>query len=51
MISDYRYIEEKVEEITSGKMVDIVQNLLELQTWTNSFASGVSIEVRYRLVD
>ena len=39
VISDYDKVAEKVNELTQGKMADVVLNSLGVQTWENSFAS------------
>ncbi|PWU80010.1 MAG: alcohol dehydrogenase [Candidatus Nitrosopolaris wilkensis] len=39
IISEYDRVVEKVNELTQGKMADIVLNSLGVQTWENSFAS------------
>jgi NADPH:quinone reductase-like Zn-dependent oxidoreductase len=47
VISDYDRISEKVREITSGKMADVVVNSLGVNTWDSSFES---IGINGRLV-
>ena len=39
VISDYDKVAEKVNELTQGKMADVVLNSLGVETWENSFAS------------
>ena len=39
VISEYDRVAEKVNELTQGKMADVVLNSLGVQTWENSFAS------------
>ncbi|HET7149402.1 MAG TPA: alcohol dehydrogenase catalytic domain-containing protein [Candidatus Nitrosopolaris sp.] len=39
IISEYDKAAEKVNELTQGKMADVVLNSLGVQTWENSFAS------------
>ena len=39
VISDYDKAAEKVNELTQGRMADVVLNSLGVQTWENSFAS------------
>jgi NADPH:quinone reductase-like Zn-dependent oxidoreductase len=39
VITDYDRVAEKVNELTQGKMADVVLNSLGVQTWENSFAS------------
>ena len=39
IISEYDRVAEKVNELTQGKMADVVLNSLGIQTWENSFAS------------
>jgi len=38
-ITEYDRVAEKVNELTQGKMADVVLNSLGIQTWENSFAS------------
>jgi NADPH:quinone reductase-like Zn-dependent oxidoreductase len=38
IISEYDKVAEKVNELTQGKMADVVLNSLGVQTWENSFA-------------
>ena len=39
IISEYDKLAGKVNELTQGKMADVVLNSLGVQTWENSFAS------------
>src|SRR6266571_2729100 len=39
IIDEYDRVAEKVNELTQGKMADVVLNSLGIQTWENSFAS------------
>lgn len=39
IIDEYDRVVEKVNELTQGKMADVVLNSLGVQTWENSFAS------------
>ena len=39
IITEYDRVAEKVNELTHGKMADVVLNSLGVQTWENSFAS------------
>ncbi len=39
IINEYDRVVEKVNELTQGKMADVVLNSLGVQTWENSFAS------------
>src|SRR5215469_1160002 len=39
LITEYDRVAEKVNELTQGKMADVVLNSLGVQTWENSFAS------------
>ena len=39
IITEYDKVAEKVNELTQGKMADVVINSLGVQTWENSFAS------------
>jgi NADPH:quinone reductase-like Zn-dependent oxidoreductase len=39
IVTDYDRVAEKVNELTQGKMADVVLNSLGVQTWENSFAS------------
>ena len=39
VIGEYDRVVEKVNELTQGKMADVVLNSLGVQTWENSFAS------------
>jgi NADPH:quinone reductase-like Zn-dependent oxidoreductase len=39
IIGEYDRVVEKVNELTQGKMADVVLNSLGVQTWENSFAS------------
>jgi NADPH:quinone reductase-like Zn-dependent oxidoreductase len=39
IIGEYDRIPEKINELTQGKMADVVLNSLGVQTWENSFAS------------
>src|ERR671938_560596 len=39
LISDYDRVTEKVQEITNGKMADVVLNSLGINTWNSSFES------------
>jgi NADPH:quinone reductase-like Zn-dependent oxidoreductase len=39
IITDYNKVEEQVNELTQGKMADVVLNSLGIQTWENSFES------------
>ena len=39
IINEYDRVAEKVNELTQGKMADVVLNSLGVQTWENSFAS------------
>jgi NADPH:quinone reductase-like Zn-dependent oxidoreductase len=39
IITEYDRVAEKVDELTQGKMADVVLNSLGVQTWENSFAS------------
>lgn len=47
MLGDYDNVVEKVDEITDGRMADIVLNSLGVKTWDRSFAS---VGVNGRLV-
>jgi NADPH:quinone reductase-like Zn-dependent oxidoreductase len=38
IISDYDKVVEQVEDITQGKMADVVLNSLGANTWENSFS-------------
>ena len=38
VISDYTNVEEKVKDITQGRMADVVLNSLGAETWDNSLA-------------
>ncbi|HYV52501.1 MAG TPA: zinc-binding dehydrogenase, partial [Candidatus Eisenbacteria bacterium] len=39
IITDYNKVAEQVNELTQGKMADVVLNSLGIQTWENSFES------------
>ena len=39
IVTDYDRVADKVNELTQGKMTDVVLNSLGIQTWENSFAS------------
>jgi len=39
IVTDYDRVADKVNELTQGKMADVVLNSLGIQTWENSFAS------------
>ena len=39
IITEYDRVAEKVNELTQGKMADVVLNSLGVKTWENSFAS------------
>jgi NADPH:quinone reductase-like Zn-dependent oxidoreductase len=46
IITDYDRVADKVNELTQGKMADVVLNSLGVQTWENSFESaGLTIRV------
>ena len=39
IVNEYDRVVEKINELTQGKMADVVLNSLGVQTWENSFAS------------